>query len=138
MLSRSPQVKCYHGDATVDTTVATASPKSQVQFVSEDTVMNTTLGNANSEINFAEALQLAKYTKPNLSQVLEDPDKYGHLSTQQKSRLLEVLTANDRVFQGKRGNYTGKEATIHLVPDAIPFWAKPYPIPLKNREVTEK
>ena len=53
-------------------------------------------------------------------------------------RKDNAIEKNVRVFQGCRGKYTGGKASLHLKEGAQPYWAKPYPIPLKNRVVTEE
>ena len=52
--------------------------------------------------------------------------------------LIAALESVPEVFEGRRGNYTGAPVSILLKGDAKPYWSKPYPIPLKNREATEK
>ncbi len=59
------------------------------------------------------------------------------LTPQQQALLLNVLVKNIKVFSGGRGYYNGQPVGLKLKPDAIPYRAKPYPIPLKNREVME-
>ncbi len=59
------------------------------------------------------------------------------LTPKQQSQLLQVLTANMAAFQGGKGEYTGPAVGIILKPEAKPWRAKPYPVPLKNREVLE-
>ena len=75
----------------------------------------------------------AVYEKPNLVVIVQHDGQ--HLTPKQQAQLLQVLAANDRVFQGCRGEYTGGEVRITLKEDAIPFRAKPYPVHLNNREI---
>jgi hypothetical protein len=51
--------------------------------------------------------------------------------------LFNVLTANDKVFQGGQGHYTGALVGLKLKDDVKSYHAKPYPFPLKNHEVIE-
>ena len=41
------------------------------------------------------------------------------------------------LFQGRCGQWTGDNASIKLKQDAVPFYGKAYPIPLKQLEVTK-
>ncbi len=50
---------------------------------------------------------------------------------------MSVLTANEVVFQGGRGHYNGEPVGLKVRDGTKPFRGKPYPIPLKNREVME-
>ena len=42
------------------------------------------------------------------------------------------------LFLGKRGEWTGKPVSIETIEGVTPVWAKPYPVPLKNREVFQQ
>ena len=84
------------------------------------------------EVSLAEALAPTNYTKANLPQTVE---KCKNLTPKQKSKLLTVLLKHEELFQGQRGNWTGPPVSIELLNGADPVWAKPYPVPLKNREV---
>ena len=138
LAQKRPQVKEAIKEATEE---AQPRPQPQVKFVDDVNTNNSasqvsSTMEESSELNLVDALQLTNYTKPDLTKMLEQ-EKYNHLNAQQKLQLLEVLQKNEKAFEGKRGNYTGGEASIHLKPNAVPFWGQPYPIPLKNREVTE-
>ncbi len=77
----------------------------------------------------------AVYVKPDL---LEAVKRDGcDLTTDQQALLFHTLSDHDAVFQGGKGNYTGKPVKIRLKPDAVPIRAKPYAIPVKDREVVE-
>ena len=77
----------------------------------------------------------AKYEKLNLIEVVKRDGT--ELTSPQQSQLLQVLTSNEAAFQGRRGEYTGGAVGIILKPEAKPHRAKPYPIPLKNRDILE-
>lgn len=77
----------------------------------------------------------AVYNKPDLKEIVTQD--CSHLTDSQQQALLQVLTANEAVFQGCKGNYTGAPVGITLKEDAKPFRAFPYPVPLKNRETLE-
>ncbi len=57
------------------------------------------------------------------------------LTSKQQTELLQVLTKHKSLFAGKHGEWKGTPITISLFKGAKPFWAKPYPIPLKKCEV---
>ena len=77
----------------------------------------------------------AVYVKPDL---LEAVKRDGcDLTTDQQALLFHTLSDHDAVFQGGRGNYTGEPVKLCLKPDAVPIRAKPYAIPVKDREVVE-
>ncbi len=87
--------------------------------------------NADVTSTFSEAV----YEKLNLVEVVNRDG--ANLTPEQQSQLLQVLTANAAAFQGGKGEYTGKPVGIILKPEAKPWQAKPYPIPLKNRNILE-
>ena len=59
------------------------------------------------------------------------------LTTNQQALIFKTLSNHNAVFQGGKGNYTGEPVKICLKPDAAPKQAKPYAIPVKDREVVE-
>eukprot|EP00956_Cyclotella_meneghiniana_P018178 scaffold30078_cov44-Cyclotella_meneghiniana.AAC.2 len=81
-----------------------------------------------------EALIATNYQK-------HDIDEYivtrTDLTEDQRSKLLHVLKANEQLFLGRRGNWKGQPVDIKVKANAKPCWAKPYPMPLKNRQVFE-
>ena len=85
--------------------------------------------------NPAPSFTKAVYVKPDLLEVVKRDGV--HLTTEQQALLLRVLSENDAVFQGGKGYYTGEPVKLRLQPDATPRRAKPYPIPVKDREVME-
>ncbi len=60
-----------------------------------------------------------------------------NLMPMQQSLLLNVFATNSEVFKGGCGHYNREPIGLKLKDDAKPFCAKPYPIPLKNREIME-
>ena len=83
------------------------------------------------EVNLTE-LTSAKYVKANLPEIAENCKDH---TSDQKAKLLMVLMKHEELFQGKRGEWKGHPISIESVDKATPVWAKPYPVPLKNREV---
>ena len=77
----------------------------------------------------------AVYETPDLLEVAKR-DGLKLTSTQQ-ALLLNVLIKNDNIFKGGCGSYNGDPVGIKVKDGAIPFRARPYPIPLKNREILE-
>ena len=60
-----------------------------------------------------------------------------NLAPEQRTQLFQVLIANQAAFQGRKGEYTGGAVRLISKPKAMPWQAKPYPVPLKNREILE-
>jgi hypothetical protein len=88
-------------------------------------------GNKQQESSFTKAV----YNKPDLLEVAKRDG--ANLIPAQQALLFNVLTANDVVFKGGHGHYNGEPVGLKLKDDAKPYHTKPYPIPLKNREVME-
>ena len=84
------------------------------------------------EVNLSETLTPTSYTKANLPEITEN---CNDLTSDQKAKLLVILLKHESLFQGWRGEWTGQPVSIKLINGAVPVWAKPYPVPLKNREV---
>ncbi len=84
------------------------------------------------QVNATEALQPTDYKKANLDEIARS---CLDLSTEQQEELLQVLKLNEPLFAGKHGEWKGTLVTITLIEDAKPIWARPYPVPLKTREV---
>ncbi len=59
------------------------------------------------------------------------------LTPEQQALLLSVLTKNIAVFSRGCAYYNRAPVGLQLKSGATPYRAKPYPIPLKNREVME-
>ena len=87
------------------------------------------------ESNATEPLREPKYEKVDLKQYAEAQD---NLDLSQKAALFNLLEKHKELFEGKRGNWKGKPISIELKDDAEAVWSRPYPIPLKNRDVVEK
>jgi len=77
-------------------------------------------------------LNAPKYAEANLEKIAQSSK---NLSPVQQARLLEVLQKHKECFQGKRGQWKGNPVSLELKPNAKPYWARAYPVPLKNREV---
>jgi hypothetical protein len=84
------------------------------------------------EILATEALAAAKYVKADLDHIVE---QCAHLNAEQKGQLLTVLRKHKDLFQGKRGNWKGQPVSFEVIDGAVPVWSRPYPTPLKNREI---
>ncbi len=81
------------------------------------------------------SFEKAVYETPDLLEVAKRDG--AKLTPAQQAMLLNVLVKNNDVFKGGCGSYNGEPVGIKVKDDAIPFRARPYPIPLKNREVLE-
>jgi hypothetical protein len=84
-----------------------------------------------AEASFKKAV----YKKSDLLEIAKHDRK--HLTPAQQALLFNILTANEVVFKGGCGHYNRVPISLKLKDDAKPFCAKPYPIPLKNREVMQ-
>ncbi len=84
------------------------------------------------ESNATEALQAVTYKKANLEEVVQ---KCTNLNTEQQHKLLSVLKDHEQLFLGCQGEWMGDPVSIKVVKGATPIWARPYPVPLKNRQV---
>ena len=80
----------------------------------------------------SEALNPVRCVKTDLEQIAQD---WTDLPKEQQSKLLLVLKEHGTLFLGKRGNWKDQPVTIEVTEGAIPIWAKPYPVPLKNCKV---
>jgi len=87
------------------------------------------------EINVTDALKAEEYKTPDLLEIVEK--KCQHLNGDGKKLIFSTLKEFETVFEGKQGENTGGDVGIQLKKEAIPFWGRPYPIPLKNRQVVE-
>ena len=85
-----------------------------------------------SEVHLSETLIPTKYMKANLPEIAEN---CKDLTSDQKAKLLVVLLKHESLFQGKSREWKGQPISIELIDGAMPVWAKPYPVPLKNQEV---
>ena len=109
----------------------------------EDKTENSTRA---PSVGFAEDLFLTKQNEASFKKaVYEMPDLLEvakrdgtKLTSAQQALLLNRLVKNQAVFKGGCGHYNREPVGIKLKNDAIPSRAKPYPIPLKNREVVEQ
>lgn len=84
------------------------------------------------EIFLAEALAPVNYVKANLPEIAWN---CKDLTSEEQAQLLVVLEKHAALFQGRRGEWKGNPVNIEVIEGSTPVWAKPYPVPLKNREV---
>jgi hypothetical protein len=103
--------------------------KSKYATISEADLFLT--ANKPNEASFKKAV----YETPDLLEVAKRDGM--QLTPAQQAMLLNILVKNQDVFKGGGGYYNGEPVGIKLKDDAIPYRAKPYPIPLKNRKVLE-
>ncbi len=76
----------------------------------------------------------AKYEKADLSKVVAKSD---HLTDEERSKLLVVPCRYKTIFDGGLGLWKTTPVNLELKLDAIPYHARPYPIP-RSREVTKR
>jgi hypothetical protein len=84
---------------------------------------------------FATAMLEAKYEYVNVHQVI---DKLTHLNMHQKADLLQVLTANEKMFDGTLGVYPHKKFYIDIDKNAKPVHARTYPVPRVHLQTFKK
>jgi hypothetical protein len=77
----------------------------------------------------------AKYECVNVHQVI---DTLSHLNKHQKANLLQVLTANQKMFDGTLGVYPHKKFHIDIDENAKPVHARPYPVPRVHLQTFKK
>ncbi len=68
----------------------------------------------------------AKYEKADLSLIVE---QCSHLISKEKLSLKTLLGKYKPLFDGTFGKWTGEPYHIELKPDAIPYHARPFPVP---------
>jgi hypothetical protein len=74
----------------------------------------------------------ATYVKADLSKTVTE---CTHLSTEEQTKLLQLLERHKPLFDGTLGYWNHEEYDIELQADAKPYHARAYPIP-KVREQT--
>jgi len=89
--------------------------------------------NERKEIHLTKILP-AEY-KP--SDVLEITKKQTHLTSEEQDKLHNVLLDFKDLFLGQCGKFTGEPITLELIPDAKPFYTKPFAIPRAYEQVTK-
>jgi len=68
----------------------------------------------------------AKYAPTDVQAFAEEQK---HLSAEERTALLQLLTEYETLFDGTLGQWTGKPYHIELRPDAKPYHGRPYSIP---------
>ena len=63
-------------------------------------------------------------------------DNQAHLTEKQKDQLAVVLTEMEELFEGVVGTREGIEIDFQLKQNAVPFYARPYSIPVALQEIT--
>jgi hypothetical protein len=61
--------------------------------------------------------------------VIDVVKQQTHLTSTEQDKLRNVLLDFTELFQGQCGKFTGEPVTLELIPDAKPFYAKPFAIP---------
>ena len=64
-------------------------------------------------------------------------DNQQHLNVWQKRQLESLLKEYEDLFQGKVGTRPGIKISFELKPDAKPYYAKPYSIPISLQAITK-
>jgi hypothetical protein len=69
--------------------------------------------------------------------VLEIAKKQTHLTSEEQDKLHNILLNFQDLFLGQCGKFTGEPITLELIPNAKPFYAKPFAIPRVYEQVTK-
>ena len=77
----------------------------------------------------------AKYEKADLQQIVVN---CTHLTTDEQLSLKMLLDKYEPLFDGTLGKWTGEPYHIELKPDAIPYHARPYPVPKIHEQTLRK
>jgi hypothetical protein len=88
---------------------------------------------SNEELCLATILP-ADYKPVDIASVV---DKHTHLTAEEQEKLHNMLLDFQTLFQGKRGNYNGEPIELELLPDAKPFYRKPFSIPKAYQQITK-
>ena len=73
----------------------------------------------------------AKYEPANLQKVADEAE---HLAPEQRTKLHELLTKYEDLFDGTLGHWNDVEYNVELKQDAQPYHVRAYPIPHKYME----
>jgi hypothetical protein len=76
--------------------------------------------------SFLREILPSKYEKANIDDVIK---KQAQLTLDQQNELHEVLNQFEHLFNGELGFYPHQKIHLELKPDAVPYHAKPYPVP---------
>ena len=75
---------------------------------------------------YTDEIMDKKYQAVSPEEVIQELD---HLDKAQKNKLKAVFEKYKRVFDGTLGCHPTVEIDIELVPNAIPIYQRPYPVP---------
>jgi len=89
--------------------------------------------NQREEIKLTEILPAA-YQPTDVSTIAK---QQTHLTSEEQSQLNNVLLDFQDLFLGQCGKFTGEPVTLELIPDANPFYAKPFAIPRAYEQTTK-
>jgi hypothetical protein len=66
-----------------------------------------------------------KYKKADLNAVVS---KCTHISIKERTALLKLLLRYEDLFDGTLGTWNGPEIDLKVTKDAVPYFAKPFPV----------
>jgi hypothetical protein len=89
--------------------------------------------NEHKEIQLTEILP-AVYQPAHVSDIAK---QQTHLTSEEQSQLHTVLLDFQDLFLGQCGKFTGEPVTLELIPDAKPFYAKPFALPRAYEQTTK-
>ena len=82
----------------------------------------------------AAPLRWAHYESANLDEIISN---ITHLTTYQKTKILASLKTHQIIFERHHGDWKGEVVALQLKPDAKPYYAWPYLIPLNQLHATK-
>ena len=79
-------------------------------------------------------LKPAKYETVNVDRLTEEQT---HLEPSERNLLKATLSRHMKALQGLRGEWQGKKVHLELLPEAKPFYARPYKIPQACKQLVK-
>jgi hypothetical protein len=87
----------------------------------------------NAKLHLAKILP-AEYKPVDINAVII---KQTHLTSNEQDLLKTVLLEFQDLFQGKKVTYNGEAIELELLPEAKPFYEKPFSIPKAYQQITK-
>jgi hypothetical protein len=81
--------------------------------------------NEREEIQLTEILSAAYQP----ADVFKNAKQQTHLTSEEQSQLHTILLDFQDLYLGQCGKFIAEPVTLELIPDAKPFYAKPFAIP---------
>ena len=78
----------------------------------------------------------AKYEKADLPKIVEESCQ--HLTSTERTKLLQLLTKYEELFDGTLGDWKTSPVHLELKPGVRPFHTRTYPIPHIHKETLKR